>query len=209
MAQVDTGIRKILNVPLVYDLFHFFIGANNVRKAFAKEYIRAFDGAKILEIGCGFGNMLPFLPDVYYDGYDINPMYIEEASKRYKSEKIRFFCKEVANIDAIQNNYYDYVIAYGVLHHLNDEEVNKLSLIAKKSLIPNGKFVTLDGVFLENQNKIAKWILKKDRGQNIRDTVGYEKLLLNNFRNIKYSIRNDLLRIPYSLIILMADNQKI
>ena len=55
MAQVDTGIRKILNVPLVYDLFHFFIGANNVRKAFAKEYIRAFDGAKILEIGCGFG----------------------------------------------------------------------------------------------------------------------------------------------------------
>jgi len=60
----------------------------------------------------------------------------------------------------------------------------------------------MDGVFMEKQSPVAKWIISKDRGQNIRTQEGYLELAYQVFSNISTDIRHDMLRIPYTHFIL-------
>ncbi|MCZ2207908.1 hypothetical protein, partial [Cylindrospermopsis raciborskii] len=55
-----------------------------------------------------------------------------------------------------------------------------------------------------NQSPIARWIISKDRGQNVRDEKGYLNLAYNLFPPpyTSCNIRHNLLRIPYTHIII-------
>ena len=55
MSQVTSGVRRILAVPGIYDLFINLVGAADARVRWAREYLRPFPGARILDIGCGTG----------------------------------------------------------------------------------------------------------------------------------------------------------
>ncbi len=54
-------IRTILDRPFYYDLFNIVIGANHLRNVLVNEYIRPTSSDQILDVGCGSGNMVPFL----------------------------------------------------------------------------------------------------------------------------------------------------
>lgn len=93
----------------------------------------------ILDYGCGYGAMFPFLLERFknfaYTGYDLSLEMIQTAQSLYGDSALW-----VQNID--QNNQYDYVIASGIfnvrLSHSDEEwseyikdtlnEMNKLSL---------------------------------------------------------------------------------
>ena len=72
------------------------------------------DGAKVLDIGCAFGDFFAFLQlqniSVNYTGIDIVPQFIRIAKKRYLSA-----CFEVRDILTLpMTESYDYVFASGV-----------------------------------------------------------------------------------------------
>lgn len=50
-----------------------------------------FRGKMVLDVGCGFGDIIPFIRresvDFYYTGVDIVPEFIEEARKKYPQGK--------------------------------------------------------------------------------------------------------------------------
>jgi hypothetical protein len=94
------------------------------------------------------------------------------------------------------------VVAFGLLHHLEDVEVEELLNKINKAMKPNGRLFTFDGCFVERQSSIAKFILTKDRGQNIRTKEAYEALTKKHFINVKTSITHNMLRIPYTHIIM-------
>lgn len=203
MSEVRIGLRGLLGVPLIYRIFKLFIASRDSYHEIVNTYIRPQKGDKVLDIGCGPADILDFLCDVEYMGFDANPRYIQEARKRYSSRG-SFSCQIIdeANWPTKYEGYFDIVIALGILHHLDDSEALKLLKLAHKALKPEGRLITLYGVFIEKQNRLARWVISMDRGQNVRSEAGYVYLVKQVFQDFDVFIRHDMLRIPYTHIII-------
>ena len=68
---------------MLYNYFQDLIGGNRLRKWFIDTHVRAKAGDKVIDIGCGPGQILPWLPPVEYIGFDVNPSYIASAQQKY------------------------------------------------------------------------------------------------------------------------------
>jgi cyclopropane fatty-acyl-phospholipid synthase-like methyltransferase len=193
-------IRSVLALPQAYQLFWNVIGGPGRSRTLVTEYIRPKTGDRILEIGCGPGTIVPYLPDSEYVGFDASAEYIEQASRRFP--QARFVCERVSQYTLPQRSYFDSVLALGIVHHLDDSEALQLFQIAHEALKPGGKLVTLDGVWTNGQSSAAKALLARDRGEFVRSEDAYVGIASKVFDNVKANIRHDLLRIPYTHIIL-------
>lgn len=195
------SIKHVLNLPFIYKFFRRFIGDDNIRQHYADQFICARDGMRVLDIGCGTGDILRFLPLVDYLGFDLSADDIESAKQKF-GDRGRFFCSPVdESIDVLEASF-DIVLAHGVLHHLNDQEALKLFAIALRALKPGGRLVTFDGCFTDDQSRLARFFVSKDRGQHIRNRCGYEDLAKSAFSSPRVTIRHDLIRLPYTHIIM-------
>ncbi|MGA7931487.1 MAG: class I SAM-dependent methyltransferase [Candidatus Sulfotelmatobacter sp.] len=193
-------IRPILELPWAYQMWGNIIGSNECRRTFVEGYIRPGRSDRILDIGCGPGTMVPYLPRSGYVGFDANPDYIRRAQKRFP--EARFVCDRVSEYDLPQSEYFDIVVALGIVHHLDDPEAVRLFRMAHYALKPEGRLVTLDGVWVPNQSQLAKFLLRRDRGCFVRHEEAYVALASKSFSTIKATVRHDMLRIPYTHLIL-------
>lgn len=196
-------MKKILSIPQFFNLFNLIIGEKRGRKIFSEEYVKPFPKMKVLDIGCGTGTILSYLGDVEYYGYDASADYINFAKTKY-GDKGNFYCEMVEASNLKNREYYDVVIASGLIHHLNDKSVELLFSTAKEALAKGGRFIAIDNVLVDNQSSLAKWIIKQDRGEFIREEFAYKKLFQNVFSKVNFDIRSDILRIPYTHIIVVA-----
>jgi len=193
-------IRSILESPTVYKLWWNVVGGPGWAKVLVDKYVEPAPGSRILEIGCGPGNIARYLADYDYVGFDLNSKYIEAARRRLPTAK--FECERVSHFSLREQRSFDFVLAIGILHHLNDDESSRLFQIAYDALKTGGKLVTFDGVWTDNQPATTRWLLARDRGQHIRSEQEYLAIASHLFKNVRPSIRHDLLRIPYSHLIL-------
>lgn len=202
MSQIENGIKSCLKIPLLYNFFQWGVGATRVRKKIIESLAFPKSNMTLLDIGCGPGTIVPFLPkDVSYYGVDISAKYIDFASRKFSSRS--FSCLNVVDCELQQNwPKFDYILALGVLHHLEDFECLKLFSFAKKALAIGGCLLTFDGCYECNQSRLAKYFLDQDRGQNIRSEQGYRALAENSFKNINTTISHSMFRIPYTSIIM-------
>ena len=202
MPQITQGVRSVLSNPTVYRLFGQMIRkTSGGRTAFLREYVRAKIGDHILDIGCGPGDIVQYLPDVEYVGFDASQEYINAARSRY-GNRATFICEQVSTKTLEENSSFDIVTAIGILHHLDDVEALQLFHLAQVALKPGGRLVTIDPCFVEKQSLWARYIISKDRGKNVRTTEAYLAIASQVFSTVAVSIRHDLLRIPYTHIIL-------
>lgn len=91
------------------------------KKAAEQRYIQAVSdisltGKTILDIGCGFGGIIPFLQkktkNFEYEGVDIIPEFVEEAQRLYP--KFKFY-----NLNYFLNpiqKHYDIIFCIGAIH---------------------------------------------------------------------------------------------
>lgn len=200
-------IKKILSNPHIYSFWQRLIGDYKLRKIYCHDYVRAKDGDRILDIGCGPANMVEYLPSkIDYVGFDDSDLYIENAKKKFlNSENYSFFSQRVNFAQDFEEKF-DIIMANAILHHIDDSEAEKLISFASKNLKSGGRFITLDGCFVERQSQIKQWLLKNDRGKFVRSKDDYFKLFSKYFSNIKVSIREDLYNIPYTIIIFECSN---
>lgn len=187
--------------PVIYALSQFVVGGFAAQSRYIKEYVRPKKNDRILDIGCGTGDILRFLSDVKYVGFDMHQRYIDSAKRNF-GNRGTFLCKKVSKDLAAELSEFDIVLAYGVLHHLSDNEALQLFELARSVLKPQGRLVTLDGCYTEEQSLFRRYLLSKDRGRYVRTKKGYFDLISKVFTDIKMSIRNDFLRIPYTHIIM-------
>lgn len=193
-------IRSILGASFMYRAFTVLIGAHGLRKSYSEKHIRARDKMAVLDIGCGPGDILGYLPEVDYTGFDLNGEYIKAAARRF-GNRGKFFCANVNDVSK-QDRTYDIVLANGILHHLPDKEAAGLMRLAHSCLSPGGRFISLDGCFTDNQAAISRYLLRSDRGKYVRTRQGYIDLAKGVFTAVDAYIYDDLLRIPYVHIIM-------
>lgn len=187
--QINTGIRSILAHPAVYDLFQALMGADRGRRELVTQHIRPVEGMRLLDIGCGTARILDYLPPLTYHGFDLSHDYIDVAVARYR-ERGSFRCEMVEEATLQDEPSYDLVLAVGVLHHLDDEAVLKLLGLAKSALKEGGRLVTLDPCFDRDQNPIARFLVSKDRGQNVRSAEQYRALGCNVFKQVTGEVKH-------------------
>jgi len=97
-------------------------------------------GKRILDIGCGFGDMNKCLQAQYGDDYiylgvDLVESFIIEAQTRYSSDKVTFKCCDfVSNWNLLGE--FDVILASGIFNHKFYNADNKLfvSEVIKKAL---------------------------------------------------------------------------
>lgn len=203
--QLFDRLSSILSLPAGYRLFGHLVGGD-AYKNHVTEYVKPVPGERVLDIGCGPADMLNYLPALDYTGFDVSPEYIQAAQQRFGSRG-RFFCSDVglASIER-ERGTFNLVMATGVLHHLDDVRATKLFELARLALRPDGRLVTYDGCYVPEQSKIARWVLSKDRGKFVRARGDYLRLASLYFSNIQTHIRHDLVRLPYTHLIMQCSN---
>lgn len=207
--QDDHGIKWIFTLSWAYNLFQDLVGATRARRWVSEHFWCARAGQKVVDIGCGPGSVAHLLPvGVKYVGFDVSDEYISSARSKFEGDPDKTFLVGVAedygdHLPA-QMQEADLVIINGLLHHLDDGEALAALELARKSLAPDGKLVCLEACFLLSQGTIARWVLKQDRGKNVRTEPQWKALVGKVFEKSESYILTGLLRIPYTLIVIEA-----
>lgn len=202
MSQRTTGWRSIFSLPLIYRLAQRSIGSENVRSTVAESYLKHRSGDRILDIGCGTGDLVEHLVGADYVGFDPSSEYIDAARARF-GDRARFAVAGVTEME-FEDGTFDLCVAKGVLHHLDDDLATSLFRDAARALRPGGRLVTIDPVFASGQSRVARFLAGRDRGENVRTLEQYQALATDSFDDIEAITRHDLLRVPYSHAVLVA-----
>ena len=190
-------------MPAIYEFSQFLWYRQGRQLEYVTRYAQARPGERVLDIGCGAGAVATYFQDVVYHGFDSNEAYVDYANRKYGDRAV-FSYGEVGTDVQVEKEHYDLVMANGLLHHLNDREVLHLLRISHDALRPGGRLVTRDGCFEEGQSDFARLLLKRDRGKYVRTEQGYQQLIAQTFPNCRATIRRDMMRLPYSLVIFQC-----
>ena len=211
-GQDDSGLRKLLTIPRLYEFFETtLLGGNDAGKWLAKNIWKLKGGETIIDIGCGPGTVLEYLPqDVSYWGVDISEHYIRAARRRFSTRGTFFLgtARDFLNHDDSHLNSADLVLCNGLLHHLSDDEATEVLKLSKRLMKPNGRLVCLEGAFLARQTRLSRWIVSMDRGRHVRSEQEWKNLIGQVFDSYSTSILTGLIRIPYTHIIIECPNER-
>ena len=200
MSQITSGVRAILSHPAVYSGFQWIMGGYKGRRQFVEDFIKPYPGMKILDIGCGPADILDSLDGVDYWGYDISDAYIRQANQRFAGRGT-FVRKILTKSDLEKLPTFDVVLALGVLHHLDDSEAADLLKLSSTALRESGRVITIDPCLDPSQNPLARFLIRRDRGQNVRTLKGYTELATQVFPDSRVMLRHQAW-IPYTHCIM-------
>ena len=175
----------------------------SARRRFVRERIAPWPGCRVLDLGCGTGDLIPFLPACEYVGIDGNGAYLRTARRLFsKGADFREF--DLAALTPGGLGSFDVIVALGVLHHLDDATATRMLAFAFGSLSPLGRFVSHDPVFATEQSALSRWLVARDRGRHVRTHETMLGLVGAAFPHVEASIVNGNLRVPYTEIEIVA-----
>lgn len=198
MAQTTTGLRALCSLPRLYSFCMNILGGRKVYLELIRRYIRPKSGMRILDLGCGPAEILALLPeDIEYVGVDLSQAYIEAAEKAYGGRG-KFRCIPVESMRSNALGRFDLVLGLGLLHHLDDVQCKSFFSLAAEVLQQEGRCLAIDPCFVDGQHALARWLIARDRGRNVRTPVAYAAMAQPFFPRQVQHIHHDLLRIPYT-----------
>lgn len=201
MPEITKGLRSILSLPRAYRALQSMLGGDERRNQWVRQYVRPEADDRLLDIGSGPGEILAYLPTVSHFGFDADPTYIQAAIDRYGSAGT-FECGLVTEDVVSGLEPFDLALSVGVLHHLTDDESRALFRLAHVALRPGGRLICMDPAFTPDQSRIARQLIRWDRGQNVRRPLQYRALATSVFDDVTLTVRHDLLKLPYTHAIL-------
>jgi len=190
-----------LSHPWLYATSQRALGSETARTHFVEEHLRPRPGERILDLGCGPAQILGLLPEVDYVGIDLSQDYLEAARRRHGSRGA-FLHGDVRLIDGQELGRFDAVVAFGLLHHLDDHSVLDLLGRAAGLLGPAGRMSTLDPARWPGQPRVARWLIDRDRGRHIRSSTRYGELARAHFPSVSIDTHHHLARVGYTQVVL-------
>ncbi|NWG13212.1 MAG: class I SAM-dependent methyltransferase [Acidobacteria bacterium] len=161
----------ILAVPWIYDRVRPLAAGGIDFEALAS-FCATTPEDRVFDLGCGTGQLLPYLRFHSYLGADLDPQALRRAS-RLASASVSF----VAG-DDWDRQYFELeptvVLMIGVVHHLSDAAFRRIveRLSPPQSL---RRIVTIDVTYLPDQ-WLNNLLSRMDRGRHVRTPQAYEKL---------------------------------
>lgn len=195
---------KLLKKSFVYSFVQRVLSTDRGYNIIYKDIIAAKAGEKVLDLGCGPSFNRFRLGKVKYTGVDFNSNHISEAKKNYPEDN--FVCNDLISFLTTTQETFDKILMVGVLHHLDDSTAKEVISFAKRCLVSGGKLITVDPVFEEKQNPVARLLASMDQGSFVRTEPEYSSILRGQFSEIASVIRRDLLSLPYSHHIAVCTN---
>jgi SAM-dependent methyltransferase len=199
------GIWRILANPLIYEAVQHVVGARRWLRRFAAETIRAKSGDRVLDVGCGPGALLGYLPAVTYIGVDRNEAHIEQARRTHGSRG-RFICDDVVNFDAAEYAPVDIAVAIGLLHHVDDGTARQLLSALASTLAQGGRLITADPCFHAAQSPVIRAVVAMDRGQHVRRFDHYRELVAACMSGAQASLTTGHLPFPHAVCVVEGRN---
>ncbi|WP_156750013.1 trans-aconitate 2-methyltransferase [Mycobacterium sp. E2479] len=196
------GLYAALRHPTLYEAVQRVMGADRERHRFARDFVRAQPGDRVLDIGCGPSDLLAYLPEVEYVGWEPNAAYVAKARRTFGDRGTfyeGFFGPEQARVLAPV----DIAIVSGVLHHMDDAQASQLFALLRQVVKPDGRVITVDNVFVERQNPIARLFISLDRGRHVRSPAGYEALARSAFGDVHGTVVAQVFP-PYTYFFMTA-----
>lgn len=195
-----SDVRGILSSPRVYELWSRVVGGERGRGTVVRDYVRPEPGARVLDLGCGPGELVPYLEGVRYVGVDMSDAYIARARDAF-GDRAEFRVGDATSLDRDLRDF-DVVLAFGVIHHLEDQSAIRLLEGAKAALRAGGRFVAVEPARIAKASIASRVLVSWDRGAHVRDPAEYRRLAESVFDSVRCEVRRDLLRIPYTHCVL-------
>ncbi len=193
--------KEFLARPLVFDSYQWLVGMPQCHKRFIAEMVCPVAGERVLDVGCGVGASLRYMPDnVDYTGVDVSASYIEKAKAEH-GNRGRFICADVSTLNSASVGNFDRAFCVGVLHHLPDDVAAQAVEFVRRVVKPGGVFVSIDPCYVPGQHFIPKLVIDNDRGEYVRDAAGFERIV-SGLGQVRREIHHDLLRIPFTQIVM-------
>ena len=93
--------------------------AESATRTIIGDHIRCQTGDRVLDLGCGNGELANYLTGVDYVGIDHNPKYVASAKRgRSGAATVEFLEADLADLVSLDLGHFDVIVALGVLHHL-------------------------------------------------------------------------------------------
>ena len=199
-----TGVpsKWLLDLPRAFDLDQRLIGAPKSKQLFVDGYVRAKPGDQVLDLGCGTGALLRGLQQgVEYVGVDVDRAYVERARERFRGRGT-FVCADVTAFRP--STRFDVVIAYGLLHHLDDEHLRRTLEVARDALDAQGRAVFAEPCSTPDQGPLERALMNHDRGAHIRSADRYVDAMREFFAEVAADVVAGTYRIPFTIVVLEA-----
>ncbi len=198
-------MKTLLDFPIVYLTLQTAIGAKHARKICLDEYAHPVTGERVLDVGCGPGFVIDYLPPVEYVGTDIDSRYIRHARQKY-GDRGQFHEVLLTAENTAEFGTFDLILLNGVVHHIDDAGVRDLFRILASCLRENGRVMTLDGCYSDSMSPISRFLINNDRGEYVRHYSEYPALASGIFSQVTATHRRDLFRFPYDAVVMVCRN---
>ena len=156
---------------------------------FYEQVVAVKPGQKVLDIGCGPAVSLSFLPQgIDYVGVDVSEAYIAAAKEKYGNRGV-FLSGSVEDwVNDPRTRDADVVMAVAMLHHLDDDEAFRVLRFAHQIMKDGARFVFYEPCYLAWHSKLSRYLMSKDRGQNIRTEQEWKDMVSSIFPRMSTNV---------------------
>ena len=146
-------------------------------------------GCKILDVGCGFGDLYKWLNkqeiQVNYTGIDINPNFIKIAKEKTTGQF------HVSSLLAYEKpiNLYDYCLASGIFYLVINKPYEFLELCIKKMLAMSKIGIAFNLLSDVHPNKEeGEFYANKNRVINLCESLGDKTVIVDNYHVADFTV---------------------
>lgn len=175
-------LDRLAAMPRLWNLLRRLLEANfRSEKAVIRRELRSWrkeSRLRLLDFGCGTGELASLFPPEGYVGMDVSEVYVAYARRTYGP---RFQVMDGQAL-AYADNAFDEALVAGVFHHLPDEAVRQMAKELSRVLHPAGRLLVMEDVPARAcWNLPGRLIHRLDRGAYIRSEREYLALLSEHF----------------------------
>jgi SAM-dependent methyltransferase len=173
---------RLAAMPRLWNTLRRLLEANlRGEKAAVRAELRAWQpgsGLRLLDFGCGTGEMTPLFPPESYVGMDLSPIYVGYACRTYGP---RFQVMDGTALGYTDGAFDEGLVA-GVFHHLPDEAVRAMARELARVLKAGGRLLVMEDTHARDWwNLPGRLMHLVDQGGYIRDEHEYFPLFAECF----------------------------